>query len=180
MGRRKHADWIRLWLENEDSEVWFKSKSGKWYPIKHPTWEDDEYRVILPEFKEAWQAYMDGELQVRHHHFQHQHEWWEYHEGDPPLFDMLPSNYRRRPKRDERRLVFVPESIFDNWTKYDDEECAKEWNSIGEVVCALLFISRGSYQDIVVGRWAGDGWMSQESPGEWSGPVRGVKFYKVV
>lgn len=87
-----------------------------------------------------------------------------------------------REECDIRRLLTVPESIFDNWLKYDEDACSEAWNGVldGAVVCALLYISKDGYRDIVVGRWGGDGWMSQESAGEWSGPVRGVKFYKVV
>ena len=92
---RPHADLIKKWADNENAEVWVYETvhTKKWTITKVPTWErNSKYSVVLPEYKEAWQAYLDGELQISL-----LGEWEDWNAGIP-VFDNPPERYRRAPK----------------------------------------------------------------------------------
>lgn len=94
MGARKHAEMIKLWGDNEDAAVWRKNADG-WYYDAYPRWLDDrEYRVILPAYKEAWKAYLHGELQT----LLLPCEWKCWNKPFAPLFINPPHEYRRKPR----------------------------------------------------------------------------------
>ena len=97
MSKRKHADEIKKWADNKDAVVWFFD--GEWRSVSgYPQWfEKYDYKTILPEYAEAWQAFLDGELQVIGHPDDDWVDWCE----NPPAFDMSSSHYRRKPKPKE-------------------------------------------------------------------------------
>ena len=94
MSKRKHADEIKKWADNKDAVVWVFDH--EWVVLKgYPHWlEGNDYKTILPEYAEAWQAFLDGELQVIGHPDDDWVDWCE----NPPAFDMSSSHYRRKPK----------------------------------------------------------------------------------
>ena len=74
MTRRPHADEIVKWASDIDSVVWrlfIPAQNGepRWAPAaSSPGWLSDvEYKTILPEYDEAWQVWLDGELQIKLH-----------------------------------------------------------------------------------------------------------------
>ena len=96
MSERKHAAEIKKWADNKDAVVWYDSYG--WRVVEGPLWlEENDYKTILPEYAEAWQAFLDGELQVIMHH---DDDWVDWRE-QPPVFDMSSSHYRRKPKPEE-------------------------------------------------------------------------------
>ena len=103
MSKRKHADEIIKWASNKDSVVFCRSfkptGETEWIPVSgDPSWLSKvEYKTILPEYAEAWQAWLDGELQVTGHN----RGWWDLSSKGPPRFDNPPEDYRRKPKDPE-------------------------------------------------------------------------------
>ena len=94
---RKHAKEIRLWLDNPNAVVWCHSNKA-WWVDHNPTWSSRyRYRVILPEYKEAWQAYLDGELETLSYGFT---DRWRSWTSEPKLL-REPNCYRRKPKKNE-------------------------------------------------------------------------------
>lgn len=108
---RKHSNLIKLWADNKDATVWTNDFYRGWTDDWYPAWlEDVEYRVILPEYKEAWQAYLDGELQVG----DDGRDWIDWGTGDAPMFDSPPSDYRRKPKIQYKGCTLKPENATEN------------------------------------------------------------------
>jgi hypothetical protein len=93
--KRPHADLIKKWADNDDSHIWYYNKyTEEWEKCPLPIWEKTvQYAVILKEYAEAWQAWMDGELQV----VTVEGKWTEWPGLRPPSFDAPASNYRRKP-----------------------------------------------------------------------------------
>ena len=94
--KRKHTLEIKKWADHKDAVVWVFDH--EWVVLKgYPHWlEGNDYKTILPEYTEAWQAFLDGELQVSDpdHHGVVWVDWcWQ-----PPAFDLPPECYRRKPK----------------------------------------------------------------------------------
>ena len=96
MSKRKHADEIKKWADNKDAVVWFFD--GEWRAATaYPQWyEKYDYKTILPEYAELWQAFLDGELQVGDPDLNGV-VWVDWCE-QPPAFDLPPECYRRKPK----------------------------------------------------------------------------------
>ena len=93
---RRHADKIILWANNKDAEVWHHL-NGEWSQLTtSPCWsEETEYAVVLPEFKEAWMAWLDNELE-----FLGTNGFWDSWRltDGVPAFNKSPDKYRRKPK----------------------------------------------------------------------------------
>ena len=96
MSKRKHAEEIKKWADNKDAVVWYVNYG--WRVVEgYPQWlEEYDYKTILPEYAEAWQAFLDDELQVTEHYGD-----WEDWSAQSPAFDLPPEKYRRRPKPKE-------------------------------------------------------------------------------
>ena len=96
--KHPHSGLIRLWSDTwyEECEVWSKHNSEeKWTQPKNPMWyPNTKYRVIHDDYKEAWQAWLDGELQVLT--CSDDSEWKDMPEE--PIFVFAPDRYRRKPK----------------------------------------------------------------------------------
>jgi len=90
---RKHHEQIKLWASSEHSEVFVKTSFSSWFSVTTPSWSENyEYKTILPKFRDAWQAYLDGELQ-----YKSCKEWKDWTSENPPNFIANPSFYRRKP-----------------------------------------------------------------------------------
>lgn len=85
---RKHHDLIVRWAKNQEAEVyvWW---SGKWQKTAAPHWYScDRYRVIEPEYFEAWDLFLRGELELFINGV------WVLAKN-APLFEQSPENYRK-------------------------------------------------------------------------------------
>ena len=132
MTSRKHANLIKKWLDNPDCEVWFLDV--EWSKVDgNPLWGHGErYVVVLPEYKEAWQAYLDDELETK---FEDEDEWHDWQRDyTTPLFSSPPECYRRKPKPEKRRPV--NSEILDKLTHYI--EVILRFDTTGEFKKALL------------------------------------------
>ena len=103
MPRHKHADQMIKLANNSDAVVWCKSrKKGEWVKLKgigSASWNpENEYRTILPEFADMWQAFLDGELEFRP---THECEWEKWTITRGPNFNSPIENYRRTPSGEE-------------------------------------------------------------------------------
>ena len=116
MSARPHADLIKKWADNADAVVWQLNGFGsnEWVAIAPPYyWCSSTYAVILPEYAEAWQAYLDGALQDR---FRGGGTWYDWKENADPAFNNPPECYRRKPAQlryrfktlDELRQTLLP------------------------------------------------------------------------
>ena len=97
MNKRKNAEEIKKWADNKDAVVWVFV--NEWViQSAPPRWlEKNEYKTILPEYAEAWQAFLDGQLQVIIHSTDDWVDWrWL-----SPAFDLPSTHYRRKPKSRE-------------------------------------------------------------------------------
>ena len=94
---RDHANKIIKWAENKDAVVWCKGVNG-WGRNDKPMWNPVvEYVVVLPEYEDVWQAWLDGELQWRISSDMKWLDWSDrYHEADEPSMSLPPENYRRK------------------------------------------------------------------------------------
>lgn len=113
---REHANDIILWAKNVDAEAWFfhDDKRG-WESIAFPSWYPEEtYKVILPQYKEAWLAYLDGELQYL---TPGSLEWKDYVSSEVPKFTNPDSYYRRKPKEANQEEVEKDSRVFINKEK---------------------------------------------------------------
>ena len=106
MSKRAHADEIIKWSSDKDAVVFCRNSttiSGEpeWYPTEGvPLWFPTlQYKTILPEYAEAWQAWLDGELQIRDE--TGWFAWFAVDDDDVPGFDLDPEEYRRIPKEPE-------------------------------------------------------------------------------
>ena len=109
MSARPHADLIKLWADNADAVVWQLNGFGsnEWVAIAPPYyWCSSTYAVILPEYAEAWQAYLDGALQI-----QAEGAWcdWSPTMYHHPAFTDHPGNYRRKPAQPRYRFKTLDE-----------------------------------------------------------------------
>ena len=110
MASRKHAEMIKKWLDNPDCEVWFidVNHGKEWRKVTgNPLWgQGDRYVVVLPEYKEAWQAYLDDELETK---FEYEDEWHGWgREYVVPMFSSPPECYRRQPRPTvQMKVVFM-------------------------------------------------------------------------
>ena len=101
MNKRAHADEIIKWASNKDAVVWYRNPPNdpnhRWLPMAaKPSWLPEvEYKTILPEYAEAWQAWLDGELEV----LGYKDEWVLF--AKKPSFANSPEYYRRKPKDPE-------------------------------------------------------------------------------
>lgn len=88
-----HAGKYRLAHSRTDAEVWVCGGEYKiWEVTDEPNWQKDlNYRVILPEYAEAWQAYLDGCLQIKGCD-----GWCDWNPAIVPTFNHGLSHYRRR------------------------------------------------------------------------------------
>ena len=103
MSKRAHADEIIKWANNKDAVVFCRNSTPdpgepEWSPsLGEPLWFPSlESKTILPEYAEAWQAWLDGELQIFN-----DRGWRDFSCKTPPFFDSRPENYRRKPKEPE-------------------------------------------------------------------------------
>jgi len=90
-----HSAEIDLWWKNPDAKVYYRNKDGDWKHAQYPSWlSGGTYRVILPEYQDLWQAWLDDELEDYA-----LGSWtrWDRNAA-PPKFTRPPSNYRRKPK----------------------------------------------------------------------------------
>ena len=64
--KRKHADLIKLWADNDDCDVYIWN-GMLWLLVKKPSWHPhEEYLAITREWKEIWDAYLEGKcIQVK-------------------------------------------------------------------------------------------------------------------
>ena len=101
MSKRAHADEIIKWASDEDAVVFYRFGGGKWSSTSGGlSWLHSlEYKTILPEYAEAWQAWLDGELQIRDE--TGWFAWFAVDDDDVPGFDLDPEEYRRIPKESE-------------------------------------------------------------------------------
>ena len=102
MSKRAHADEIIKWASNKDAVVFRNCRPNQegnrgWLPVAGaPEWfPENEYKTILPEYAEAWQAWLDGELEV----LGYKDEWVLF--AKLPSFANSPEYYRRKPKEPE-------------------------------------------------------------------------------
>lgn len=126
MSKRKHSEEIKKWADNKDAVVWIFVY--EWVVLKaYPHWlEENDYKTILPEYAEAWQAFLDGELEVTGHH----DDDWEDWPGQPPAFDLPSAHYRRKPKPQEYWLNLDTHS----WQQCTPrEETTYRWLLVREV-----------------------------------------------
>ena len=112
MPRHKHADQMIKLANNSDAVVWVKTEVSKWTKLGWtPGWEEEhEYRTILPEFSDLWQAFLDGELEFKSSHKSEWEKWTT--EQDPnfvPNFDSSIECYRRTPSGEESSPDESPE-----------------------------------------------------------------------
>lgn len=93
--QRPHANLIKKWADNNDCQIWYYDKNEeKWENTPFPSWEPTlQYVVVLKEYAEAWQAWIDGELQILM-----SGGWTEWGFPFPPQFTDKASDYRRKPK----------------------------------------------------------------------------------
>ena len=98
MSKRKHAEEIKKWADNKNAVAWFFD--GEWkVAMGYPLWHEKyDYKTILPEYAEAWQAFLDGALQI---YQVHDNNWVDCGTEPPPLFDLASRHYRRKPKPKE-------------------------------------------------------------------------------
>ena len=94
MNKRKNAEEIKKWADNKDAVVWVFV--NEWViQSAPPRWlEKNDYKTILPEYAEAWQAFLDGELQAIIHGADDWVDW----PARSPAFDLPSTHYRRKPK----------------------------------------------------------------------------------
>lgn len=97
MSKRAHADEIIKWASDENAVVFCRSfdptGESEWITLPDPHWSPEvQYKTILPEYAEAWQAWLDGELEV----LSHKDEWVLF--AKLPSFSNPPEFYRRKPK----------------------------------------------------------------------------------
>ena len=100
MSKRAHADEIIKWASDKDSVVFCRSfdptGESEWITVPDPHWSPEvQYKTILPEYAEAWQAWLDGELEV----LGYKDEWVLF--AKLPSFANSPEYYRRKPKDPE-------------------------------------------------------------------------------
>ncbi|MBF84077.1 MAG: hypothetical protein CL489_06315 [Acidobacteria bacterium] len=96
--KHKHADEIIKWALNQEAEVWTRTSTSPWAFIPvNPNWAlDQEYRTILPEYKEAWSVYLDGELE---YYSILDNQWRPWTDKEPPIFSVTkPEHFRRARK----------------------------------------------------------------------------------
>jgi len=120
MSKRKHAEEIKKWAENKDAVVW-RFDCEWWCGKGCPQWfEKYDYKTILPEYAELWQAFLDDELQVADpdNYGVVWVDWCEH----PPAFDLPPDHYRRRPK--PKNIYVVEDDNGHPWCSYIDKEAA--------------------------------------------------------
>ena len=108
MSARPHADLIKLWAENADAVVWQLNGFGsnEWVAIAPPYYwcSITKYAVILPEYAEAWQAFLDGALQESSNY-----DWDDWSCTAPPSFCKSPECYRRKPAQPRYRFKTLDE-----------------------------------------------------------------------
>ena len=100
MSKRAHAGEIAKWASDKDSVVFCRSfdptGESEWIAVPDPHWSPEvQYKTILPEYAEAWKAWLDGELEV----LSHKEEWVLF--AELPSFANSPEFYRRIPKDPE-------------------------------------------------------------------------------
>ena len=100
MSKRANADEIIKWANNKDSVVW-RNMGMFWAAIlPEPRWLPGcEYKTILPEYADAWHAWLDGELQIFN-----DRRWRDFSCKTPPFFGEPPEKYRRKPKEEKEQL----------------------------------------------------------------------------
>jgi len=107
-GHLVHKEDIKLWLDNPDASVYFKSNySTDWIEITEgDIWwfADYEYKVILPQYLEAWEAWLDDELEECFGG-----TWIRWPRSNlPPSFTCGPEFYRRKPAPKFSRVSLRP------------------------------------------------------------------------
>jgi len=95
--QRPHQKLINKWASNSDSLVYCHDKVNRnWNQvIQSPAWRESEnYRVVLPGYQDAWEAFLAGTLQMK----SRDGEWtdWDFSDG-APHFDKGVEYYRRKP-----------------------------------------------------------------------------------
>ena len=112
MPRHKHADQMIKLANNSDAVVWCKSrKKGEWVKLKgigSASWNpENDYRTILPEFADMWQAFLDDELECR---CNPEVEWQKWVLKQAPVeFDSHIASFRRTPSGEESGVEESPE-----------------------------------------------------------------------
>jgi hypothetical protein len=94
--RRRHAESIIKWAENDTYQVWVKSSSGnQWTHTSNPMWfAGGFYKVVAPEYVDAMKAYCDGEMEFK----QLMGGWEDWKSECCPAFDRCCTRYRRKSK----------------------------------------------------------------------------------
>tara|TARA_Y100001951_G_scaffold33199_2_gene26175 strand:- start:39390 stop:39794 length:405 start_codon:yes stop_codon:yes gene_type:complete len=54
-----------MWADHQDVKVWSSLDGQDWTLVCPPDWSANRYRVIPPEQKELWAAYLQGNLEVK-------------------------------------------------------------------------------------------------------------------
>ena len=90
MSERPHHKQIILWASNEDARV-YSFEGNTWILINNPSWNPSKrYKTILPTYQEAWEAYLDGELE-----HSDGEKWIRWKSEWPPSFSDTACYYRR-------------------------------------------------------------------------------------
>jgi len=91
-----HRDEVERLLSHPDSKTYlYMNHSDTWVLWSNPSWSDREkYKVVPPEYAEAWQAWCDGECQL----YCGPAGWCPLTKEEGIDFTCPPEDYRRRPK----------------------------------------------------------------------------------
>ena len=100
--KRKHADEIIQWANDPTCSVWCRDDRvipPRWLlvpKVKTPSWNSGiQYAVIPAAYADAWQAYLDGELQYL------DRDWEDWCMETVPRFSGGTQFYRRKPAEPE-------------------------------------------------------------------------------
>lgn len=108
-GEIKHRETIKTWLDNPDAEVYIKTPFSSWTKATRVHWlADYEYKVIKPEYRGAWDAWLDDELEVE----SVEDNWVPIRLCDgPPMLILPPDKYRRKPKQQKSYTFTASDSV---------------------------------------------------------------------
>lgn len=97
MSIRNHPVEGRKYIDNPNARVYYYDKSASRWVERYgePRWVRKFYKVVLPEYQEAWEAYLDNELETR---FGGVWQIWPLDKDprDAPCFDREEEHYRRK------------------------------------------------------------------------------------
>ena len=140
MSKRAHADEIIKWSSDKDSVVFCRSfdptGESEWIPVPDPHWSPEvQYKTILPEYADAWQAWLDGELQVKG-----LSKWFTYGLCVPD-FGLEPEKYRRKPKEEKEQLEQPADACKEEMERPDELTDLRKENAVLKKLLAEKFVA---------------------------------------